>query len=163
MTVQEKDVEFIKLLFNLTSTCFENVLLMPYAEKTFEVGCEHNYAIMKNNFEDMATLIQKYPNSESIVKGIIYLIYKYEDLAQKYLPSILSYLFQLLQTASTPESRVYHKELMYSLTAVIKVLQDVASDNKTYITIITHFTRHIFPYVLETLKNPKRVNNDEDH
>lgn len=61
-------------MFNLTSTCFEDALLMPYAEKTFSKGCEYNHEIMKANAEEMMGLVQKYPNKEYIIKGIVHLI-----------------------------------------------------------------------------------------
>lgn len=43
MTIQEKDISFIKLLFNLTSTSFDNELLMSHAERTFAKGCQCNH------------------------------------------------------------------------------------------------------------------------
>lgn len=160
MSIQEKEVNFIKTLFNLTSTCFDNELLMPYAEKTFSRGCQHNHEIMRNSIDDMIGLIQKYPNREHIVKGIIHLIARYEDAAVKYLPSILAFLMRRLQ--DTTDDRTLNKEIMYSLTASLKILQEVAPDNPTFIAIVGTFTRTAFPFILEVIRNPKRVNNDED-
>lgn len=160
MTIQEKDLNFIKLLFNLTSTCFEDPLLMPYAEKTFAKGCEYNHQLMRANAEEMMGLVQKYPNREHIVKGIVHLICHDEALVQKFLPSILAFLFARLQEAAG--DRALSKEIMYSITAVIKVLQEAAPDNSAYVGVVGSFTRTIFPFILEAIRNPRRLSNDED-
>lgn len=39
MSIQEKDANFIQNIFYLTSTCFEQPLLISTAEKAFERGC----------------------------------------------------------------------------------------------------------------------------
>lgn len=44
----------------------------------------------------------------------------------------------------------------------MKVLQQVAPNNLKYIAIINNFTKLAFPYILQVIKNPKRLNNDED-
>jgi hypothetical protein len=160
MSIQEKDVGFIKLLFNLTSTCFDNELLMPHAERTFAKGCQHNHEIMRENTEDMMQLVQKYPHREYIVKGVTQLLCRYEEATLKYLPSILSYLFTRLQEAG--EDRYLAKELMYSLTGIMKVLLEVVPDKPAYVALVGGFTRIAFPFILETVRCPKRVQNDED-
>lgn len=80
------------------------------------------------------TLIQKYPNREHIVKGVIFLIYKYEDATIKYLPSILAFLFSKMQET---EDRYVCKEYMYSLTGALKILLENAPDNSKYAAIVT--------------------------
>lgn len=95
--MQEKDIHFVQLLFNLTSTSFDDDMLMPYAERTFAKGCQHNYEIMKGNTEELMGLVQKYPHRDHIVKGITQLICRYEDNTVKFLPSILTYIFTKLQ------------------------------------------------------------------
>lgn len=51
---------------------------------------------------------------------------------------------------------------MYSITGIMKILQEVAPDKPSYIAIVANFTRIAFPYILDTIKNPKRLTNDED-
>jgi hypothetical protein len=51
---------------------------------------------------------------------------------------------------------------MYSLTAIIKILLEVTPDSPTYSTILVEFTRHAFPFILETVKNPRHLESDED-
>ena len=91
-------------------------------------------------------MIQQYPHKEHIVKGIIYLICHNEELTQKYLPSILAYLFEKLQESAP--NRFKFKEMMYSLNGVIKVLQEEAPENATCISITANFLRSSFPYML---------------
>lgn len=160
MTVQEKDLGFIKLLFNLASTCFEHPLLMPFAEKAFAKGCEHNHQLMRASAEEMVGLVQKYPNREHIVRGIAHLIAHDEELGCKFLPPLLAFLFAKLQEAAA--DRQLAKELMYSLTAVVKVLQEVAPDSSSYAALVGSFTRSAFPFILEAIRCPKRLSNDED-
>lgn len=100
-------------------------------------------------------LIQQYPHKEHIVKGITYLICHNEELTQKYLPSLLAYLFQKLQENAANRSKF--KEMMYSLNGVVKVLQEEAPESATCIAITASFLRSAFPYMLEELKNPKKV------
>lgn len=105
-------------------------------------------------------LVQKYPHRDHIVKGITQLICRYEDNTVKFLPSILTYIFTKLQEAA--EDRIRSKELMYSLIAIMKTLLEVVPDNQTYINIIVGFTRHAFPFIIDTIRNPRHVQNDED-
>lgn len=49
MTIKQKEPTFIKTLFSLTATSFPIELTMPFAEKTFERGCEENYELMQGN------------------------------------------------------------------------------------------------------------------
>ena len=107
----------------------------------------------------MVALIQQYPGNDPIVKGIIYLLCHSSEAAIQYLPTVLTFLFEKVQTAINP---VVQKHLMHSLIGVVKVLHEEVPESQIYKGILVAFIRAIFPFVLKALKEPKLIENDED-
>ncbi len=101
---------------------------------------------MEENAEEILSLLQTYYNREHIVRGIVCVVCHSEELALKYLPPILAYLLQKLQESAP--NRPAFKQMMYSLTGAIRVLEQEAPENAVCISVTTSFLRSAFPFLL---------------